>query len=81
MPNARACGGEVDGDAIYFCGNSLGLLSKKARQHMQEELDVWSTRWVSPKIDRQLISHSRSAPSQDISTTLTDGLGSTSIGR
>lgn len=35
-----------DGKAIYFCGNSLGLLSKKARQHIMEELDVWSTRLV-----------------------------------
>ena len=46
IPNARACGGEVDGDAIYFCGNSLGLLSKKARKHMLEEIDVWSGRYV-----------------------------------
>jgi len=44
IPNARACGGEVDGDAIYFCGNSLGLLAKKARQYLLEELDVWSSR-------------------------------------
>jgi kynureninase len=33
-----------DGDAIYFCGNSLGLLTKRARQHVLEELDTWSTR-------------------------------------
>lgn len=32
----------VDGEAVYFCGNSLGLLNKRARQHMMEELDVWS---------------------------------------
>lgn len=44
MPSARACGGEIDGDAVYFCGNSLGLLSKKGRKHLMEELDVWSTR-------------------------------------
>jgi kynureninase len=43
IPNARACGGEVDEDAIYFCGNSLGLLNKKARKHMIEELDVWGS--------------------------------------
>lgn len=47
IPNARACGGEVDGDAIYFCGNSLGLLAKKARQYLLEELDVWSSRLVA----------------------------------
>ncbi len=45
IPNAKACGGKVQGDAIYFCGNSLGLLSKRARQLMIEEVDVWSTRY------------------------------------
>lgn len=60
IPNSKACGGGAgrqssnlyahnaqnrpDGKAIYFCGNSLGLLNKKARQHIMEELDVWSTR-------------------------------------
>ena len=43
IPQSRACGGEVDGEAIYFCGNSLGLLSKTGRRHLMEELDVWST--------------------------------------
>ncbi|WWC66593.1 kynureninase [Kwoniella pini CBS 10737] len=47
IPNIKACGGEGDGGAIYFCGNSLGLLSKKARKHMIEELDVWSTSSVT----------------------------------
>ncbi|KIS01450.1 kynureninase [Cryptococcus deuterogattii 2001/935-1] len=47
IPNSKACGGEADGKAIYFCGNSLGLLSKKARQHIMEELDVWSTSSVT----------------------------------
>ncbi|WVQ85341.1 kynureninase [Cryptococcus sp. DSM 104549] len=47
IPNAKACGGEGDGEAIYFCGNSLGLLNKRARQHMLEELDVWSTSCVT----------------------------------
>lgn len=44
IPQARACGGDVGGEAVYFCGNSLGLLSKRGRQHMLEELDVWSSR-------------------------------------
>lgn len=35
-----------DGEAIYFCGNSLGLLSKQARQYVMQELDVWSSRSV-----------------------------------
>ena len=42
IPLAKACGGEAEGEAVYFCGNSLGLLSKRARRHMIEELDVWS---------------------------------------
>ena len=46
LPKAKACGGQGDGDAVYFCGNSLGLLSKKARQYVMEEMDVWSTRSV-----------------------------------
>lgn len=54
IPNAKACGGEVDGEAIYFCGNSLGLLSKKARQHVLEELDVWSTRSVTADRKRRI---------------------------
>lgn len=44
IPQARACGGDFDGEAVYFCGNSLGLLSKRGRQHLLEELNVWSTR-------------------------------------
>ncbi|WWD17989.1 kynureninase [Kwoniella shandongensis] len=47
MPTIKACGGEGEGEAIYFCGNSLGLLNKRARQHILEELDVWSTSTVT----------------------------------
>ncbi|WVQ97101.1 kynureninase [Kwoniella sp. CBS 9459] len=47
IPTVKACGGDGDGEAIYFCGNSLGLLNKRARQHLMEELDVWSTRTVT----------------------------------
>lgn len=35
-----------EGELVYLCGNSLGLLPKKARTLMQEELDVWSKRWA-----------------------------------
>jgi kynureninase len=43
---APCCGPDrlLDGEAIYFCGNSLGLLSKRARQYVMEELDTWSKR-------------------------------------
>ncbi|WVR05729.1 kynureninase [Kwoniella sp. DSM 27419] len=47
IPTQKACGGQGDGEAVYFCGNSLGLLNKKARQHVMEELDVWSTGTVT----------------------------------
>jgi kynureninase len=32
---------ENGADKIYFCGNSLGLMPKKARQYVEEELDAW----------------------------------------
>lgn len=48
IPSFSGSGGEgkADGEAIYFCGNSLGLLSKKGRKHVIEELDVWSERYI-----------------------------------
>ena len=39
-PNDRA----ADEPCTYLCGNSLGLLPKRARKLVEEELDVWSTR-------------------------------------
>ncbi|WVQ71039.1 kynureninase [Cryptococcus sp. DSM 104548] len=47
IPTIKACGGQREGEAIYFAGNSLGLLNKRARQHMIEELDVWGTSSVT----------------------------------
>lgn len=47
IPLRKDSGCEGEGDVIYLCGNSLGLLPKKARKLMQEELDVWSRRAVS----------------------------------
>ncbi len=32
------------GPSVYLCGNSLGLMPKRARTLMQQELDVWSKR-------------------------------------
>ena len=31
-----------DEDAIYLCGNSLGLMPKNARDYVNRELDKWS---------------------------------------
>ncbi len=36
-----------DGPSVYLCGNSLGLLPKRARTIMSEELDVWSRRYAT----------------------------------
>ncbi|ODO11787.1 kynureninase [Cryptococcus amylolentus CBS 6273] len=47
IPTIAACGGQGEGDSVYFCGNSLGLLNKNARKHMIEELDVWGTSSVT----------------------------------
>jgi kynureninase len=33
-------------DAIYFCGNSLGLQPKSVKDILQEELDAWATMGV-----------------------------------
>ena len=35
-------GGETD--VIYLCGNSLGLLPRKTRGYLEEELKKWETR-------------------------------------
>ncbi|MDE3124305.1 MAG: kynureninase [Bacteroidota bacterium] len=32
--------------AIYFCGNSLGLQPKKAREKIEQELDVWQNEGI-----------------------------------
>jgi len=34
------------GSSVYLCGNSLGLLSKRAQQMVQEEIKVWGERCV-----------------------------------
>lgn len=31
-----------DDDAIYLCGNSLGLMPRNARYYVNRELDKWS---------------------------------------
>ncbi|WWC86057.1 kynureninase [Kwoniella dendrophila CBS 6074] len=69
IPNIKACGGDGDGEAIYFCGNSLGLLSKKARKHMIEELDVWSTSSVTGHF-----SHPHNRPWKHVDAPLTPHL-------
>lgn len=40
-----------DAPAYYFCGNSLGPLTKKSRKYIQEELDVWSRFGVNGHFD------------------------------
>ncbi|KAK4688435.1 kynureninase, partial [Tremellales sp. Uapishka_1] len=66
LPNSKDCGGEGDDPEIYFCGNSLGLLSKRARQHVMEEMNVWSTRAVNGHFD-----HPHSRPWKHVDAPLT----------
>lgn len=33
-------------DSIYFCGNSLGLMPKRSRKALEDELDAWGARGV-----------------------------------
>ncbi|ODV62354.1 kynureninase [Ascoidea rubescens DSM 1968] len=37
---------EASSDCIYFCGNSLGLMPRKTRDAINNELDAWSLRAV-----------------------------------
>ncbi|OLY79991.1 Kynureninase [Smittium mucronatum] len=42
MGGTRTLQGTTDQPCIYFSGNSLGLMPKKVRQNIAEELDVWA---------------------------------------
>ncbi|KAJ3889928.1 pyridoxal phosphate-dependent transferase [Lentinula edodes] len=41
----------VDKPCTYLCGNSLGLMSKRSRELVEEELSVWATRGVIGHFD------------------------------
>lgn len=38
-------------DLIYYCGNSLGLLSKQANAAVKQELDDWATYGVEGHLE------------------------------
>ncbi|KAI0341706.1 kynureninase [Trametopsis cervina] len=40
-----------DQECTYLCGNSLGLMAKRSKQLISEELDVWGTRAVEGHFD------------------------------
>ncbi|KAF7793026.1 hypothetical protein EIP86_004131 [Pleurotus ostreatoroseus] len=40
-----------DEPCTYMCGNSLGLLAKRSRKLVEEELEVWATRAVEGHFD------------------------------
>ncbi|KAJ2761097.1 Kynureninase (L-kynurenine hydrolase), partial [Coemansia nantahalensis] len=50
IPTVREVAGEdaVDGDAacVYLCGNSLGLMPRRARAILDDEMDEWASRGV-----------------------------------
>ncbi|OSX65052.1 hypothetical protein POSPLADRAFT_1073326 [Postia placenta MAD-698-R-SB12] len=49
---ATAVGPELaDAPCTYLCGNSLGAQPRRARQLVQEELDVWATQGVEGHFD------------------------------
>lgn len=35
---------DLDESCTYLCGNSLGLMPKRSRDMINEELDAWSRR-------------------------------------
>ncbi|KAH9946003.1 kynureninase [Epithele typhae] len=41
----------ADAGCTYMCGNSLGLMSKRTKQLVEEELAVWATRGVEGHFD------------------------------
>ena len=43
----RSLAAPADEPCTYLCGNSLGLLPKRAKKLVQEELDVWATRYAA----------------------------------
>ena len=38
--------GNLDETCTYLCGNSLGLMPKRSRQRVMEELDAWGKRYL-----------------------------------
>lgn len=48
-------------DAVYVCGNSLGVQPKLAAQQVEEELQVWSQRGVDAHFD-----HPKGRPWKDM---------------
>ncbi|KAI0780796.1 kynureninase [Trametes elegans] len=44
----------ADEPCTYLCGNSLGLLPKRAKKLIEEELEVWATRAVEGHFDHPL---------------------------
>ncbi|KAJ9108770.1 hypothetical protein QFC21_000090 [Naganishia friedmannii] len=69
IPLQRDSGGDGDGEVVYLCGNSLGLLPKKARTLMMQEIDVWSKRAVYGHF-----AHPHDRPWKNIDDTVLPGL-------
>ncbi|KAI8998517.1 kynureninase [Trametes punicea] len=42
---------KADEPCTYLCGNSLGLLAKRSKKYVEEELEVWATRAVEAHFD------------------------------
>ncbi|BFZ55483.1 Kynureninase (L-kynurenine hydrolase) [Savitreella phatthalungensis] len=56
---------DLDTPLVYVCGNSLGLLPKRSRTYIAQELDVWSTRGVAGHF-----AHPHGRPWKDVAETV-----------
>lgn len=66
IPTHKSLGvSEAKDDSIYFCGNSLGLMPKKTRESINNELDAWSARAVESHFN-----HPNATPWMDIDLPL-----------
>ncbi|GJJ12059.1 hypothetical protein Clacol_006300 [Clathrus columnatus] len=69
LPTNKSIGAEkiapdaIDEPCVYFCGNSLGAMPKRAAELVKEELDIWGSRAVEGHF-----SHPKQREWKDIAT-------------
>ncbi|KAG2223271.1 hypothetical protein INT45_006997 [Circinella minor] len=60
---------DLDKPSVYLCGNSLGLMPKRSRELVMQELDVWAARGVEGHWD-----HPHNRPWAPCDENVKDGL-------
>ena len=60
-------------DAIYFCGNSLGLQPKSVKYFVQKELDIWAEKGVEGHFEGEIPWVDARLPSKPILGTMVGG--------